>query len=410
MEFLNEVVEGLTAIALLVGRYGAQQVVGALTGQQELGTLASELFGALATSENRLSSQLAEVERRLADIEQRLDEVLEQRYEHGITAGLRKLLTVAMTTDSRLRADELIGACERFEDAAAAARTLLQTAAAERYVMVCALGLGRLDAALAAWGQLNAALTIAAIDYADAVRESYKIAKQRLVDRGEDRGAKYAGQGDFRGRHYEKRAKAEEQRVRDDAAQAIGLVGRLLDESAALGMAVGHPQPPRITWRIQPRKTLLTHVSGSVFPSWVHLGGHETRWLVEPVGPGPARFGALLVSWERFKPQKGTLTNARHLTPLPDHVGFTVNVKRKITVQAHPPIPRSIPIVHPGAYRAQQIAGKASGDSRTGHELMAGAHSCEVSDMVAVATDERGRLVDPSSIRVGPVTFMRYTG
>jgi hypothetical protein len=34
----------LTAVVVLVGRYGVQELVGALTGRAELGGLASELF------------------------------------------------------------------------------------------------------------------------------------------------------------------------------------------------------------------------------------------------------------------------------------------------------------------------------------------------------------------------------
>ncbi|MEV6909281.1 hypothetical protein [Amycolatopsis sp. NPDC051071] len=404
--------DALTAIALLVARYGVQELVGALTGRQEFGSLASELFGALAASESRLTDRLADVERRLAGVEQRLDEVLEQPYQHGLNAGLRKLLTVGVTTDPHLRAAELNGARERFEEAAAAARSPLQTAVAERYVMVCALGLGHHAAARAAWGQLNASLTVSAIDLGEAVRWSYKTARRRLAERGDDRGVKYAGQGDFRGRRYEKRAIAEDQRVRADAAEAGGMIGRLLDEAAALGMALGEPLAPKITCDIRRGRTLLTFPPGSAGPAyrWIDEGWFETRWLVEPTVPGPVRFGSLVVDWTRFKLQANTLVDAPHLQPLSDHDGLTVNIKEKVTVQADPPIPRTVPITQPGRSRAWQVAGKGPFAIPVArHEIPAGARSAEVSDVVAVASDEHGRLLLPGAIRVGPVTFMRYS-
>ncbi|MBB5858276.1 hypothetical protein ACFQ05_21900 [Amycolatopsis umgeniensis] len=404
--------DALTAIALLVARYGVQELVGALTGHQESGALAGELFGALAASERRLSDRLTDVESRLAGVEQRLDEVLEQPYQRGLDAGLRKLLTVGVTKDPYLRAAELDGARERFEEAAAAARSPLQTAVAERYVMLCALGLGHHDAARTAWGQLNASLTVAAIDLGEAVRRSYKTARRRLAERGEDRGVKYAGQGDFRGRRYEKRAAAEDQRVRADAADVVAIVGRLLDEAAALGMILGEPRSPRITCRIGRGRSLLVFSPGGAVPAyrWIDEGWYETRWLVEPTVPGPVRFGSLEVNWTRFKTQAQTVTDAPHLQPLPDHDGLTINVKEKITVRADPPIPRTMPITQPGRSRALQVAGKRPfASSEAGYEIPAGSRSAEVSDIVAVASDNRGRLLDPGSIRVGPITFVRYS-
>jgi hypothetical protein len=141
-------VEPLTAITLIATKYGVSALIGALSGNKDLGALASELVGTLVASEDRLGE-------RLGTIGRQLEEVLEQRYSTAIAAGQRTLLDAGTTLDPSMRSAELTRARDLFRDAAASARAPLQVAVAERYMVLCAIALGREDAARTALGLLN---------------------------------------------------------------------------------------------------------------------------------------------------------------------------------------------------------------------------------------------------------------
>ncbi|WP_433176669.1 hypothetical protein [Actinoallomurus sp. CA-150999] len=227
--------EALTAVTVLVGKYGVQRLVGSLTGRQGLGDLASELFGTLAASEDRLTERLAGIEQQLSGIERRLDEVLDQRYQVSLALGLRGLLDAGAAHDPLVRAEELTSARERFREAAVSARSSLQTAVAERYVLLCAIALGRPDAAKTAWTQLNGAVTATALDLCTAFGEAHGKAALRLEQEGVSKN-----------RRYWKRVEDEATQARDGVMEAVGLVKSLLVESGVLGQLLGQPQPPRM--------------------------------------------------------------------------------------------------------------------------------------------------------------------
>ena len=85
---------------------------------------------------------------------------MDQRYQVSLALGLRGLLEAGAAHDPLVRTEELTKAQERFREAAVSARSSLQTAVAERYVLLCAIALGRPDAAK----QLNGAVTAIALD------------------------------------------------------------------------------------------------------------------------------------------------------------------------------------------------------------------------------------------------------
>ncbi len=274
----NGRVEPLTAIAVIVGRYGVTELVGALSGRADVGGLAGEIFGALSATESRLSTRLAGIEARLTGIERRLDQVLAQRYETALGTGLRGLLDAGGTRDARLRTEDLGQARDRFREASAAARTPLQAAVAERYLVLCALAMGRADAARTAWAQLGAALVgaaVGAVRDADAARTT----AAGLLD----------ARGVARGRHYADTLAGEETLVRDAAVEAADLVVNLFAESAALGRALGEPDGPPVR-----------RGSGPSAEDVFRIRVRAVEFRVAHAGAGPVRIGALTVTWERF--------------------------------------------------------------------------------------------------------------
>ncbi|MEV6626293.1 hypothetical protein AB0M71_35805, partial [Amycolatopsis sp. NPDC051114] len=92
--------EPLTAIVTIAAKYGASQLIRALTGNDELSGLASELLGELVASEDRLSEQLAGIGRQL-------EELLDQRYTIALRAGQRALRDASTAPEPNSRAAEL---------------------------------------------------------------------------------------------------------------------------------------------------------------------------------------------------------------------------------------------------------------------------------------------------------------
>jgi len=257
-------VEPLTAIAMIAAKYGVSQVVGALAGKDDLGDLASELLGALVASEDQLSEQLAGIGRQL-------DEVLEQRYSATLGAGLRTLLDAGTATDPHVRAAELTRARDQFRDAGAAARSPIQIAVAERYVALCAIALGRADAARTALGLLDKAAFEALIDALplvgpkayDRAREQLRFGSRRK-DRIEEQGSE----------------------ILDAAAHVLTFALDLFEESRTLAEGLGERrQDPdvEVLW--------LDGFEDDERPA------RAAQVLVRPAGPGPVRFGPLSVAW-----------------------------------------------------------------------------------------------------------------
>ncbi|WP_460336004.1 hypothetical protein [Actinoallomurus acanthiterrae] len=385
--------EALTAVTVLVGKYGVQRLVGSLTGRQGLGDLASELFGTLAASEDRLAERLAGIEQQLSGIERRLDEVLDQRYQVSLVLGLRGLLEAGAAHDPLVRTEELTNARERFREAAASARSSLQTAVAERYVVLCAIALGRPDAAKTAWAQLNGAVTATALDLCTAFGEAHGKVALRLEQEGVSKN-----------RRFWKRVDDEATQARDGVMEAVGLVESLLVESGVLGQVLGQPQPPRIDkketqldYRQSNRQLReLTFYKDAPILLGPMMGASSLGWDVQPIVPGPVRFGALVVTWTHLEPRPNGWD--------PGNVGRapTVDADVGLTVLADPPLSRDVSIDHPRRFLASPEHGPLS--------LKAGDRSTQLSYVTALTTDERGNATKGDSVRVGDITFHSYFG
>ncbi|MFD0742047.1 hypothetical protein ACFQ1L_09310 [Phytohabitans flavus] len=414
--------EALTAVVLLVGRYGVQELVGALTGKAELGRLASELFGALAESENRISDRLAQVEQRLSGIEDRLDEVLGQRYQAALNAGMRSLLDAAAEVDPQRRAEEFAIARGRFQEATAAARSLLETAVAERYLMLCAIALGRPMAAKVAWDRINGQVTTAAIDLGNAFRNAISASEMRLEERGEappQPNLRRPPDKDRKHNRYQERLDAEAARIRADIADAAPLVERLLTEAGVLGQAIGQPPPAQIRLRITDADATKTPPQRAVSwrgSEWPSPGQSRPitfpsfTWVVAPTAAS-TRFGALIATWKRFEiladdeARPGTLSYLQEPPYRPTtHIR---NARVDITVEADPALPRPLSIWQPGASGAR--VGRRSDERPRRHKLASGDRRYELSEVVAVPVDEHGNATGADAVCVDNVVLVRYS-
>jgi hypothetical protein len=214
-------VEPISALLAIVGAYGVNVVVKALTGSSELGGVAAELFKALAQSESR-------IDERLSAIGNLLDELLEQRYSAELATGVRYFLDAAEAASGRIT--DLERSRHAFIEARSAARSPLQEAIAERYVLLSLLALGRMDLVQGSLIRMEAAAT-AAIFEAMALTEFARDYYEAVL-RGDP---SYSISDPPQPRPEAQAA----------ALESIGMCGRLLGEAAALAPAVA--LPPRAT-------------------------------------------------------------------------------------------------------------------------------------------------------------------
>jgi len=356
--------EPFTAIALLVAQYGIKQVVATLTGNQQATDLAGEIFRQLSVSEDRLGSHLTR-------IENQLDQVLEQPYETAIGAGARGLLDAVATRDLQARREDLMQARERFRDATAAARSQLQHAVAERYLLLCALALNRTDAAKTALDQLNYHATTAALELGDTMVHADRTARAGLEGRGE-----------VRALGKERRIAERVEEIRRGTGEAVRLVANLLSEAAALGQSLGQTQPPVISvvpWERKP----------SARP--------KPLWSVVPSDPGPVRVGTFVITWERFK-----FSEPVSLAEVTGHIrGVEVGIK----IEADPPLSRSVPLdVGWGSVRATAISTPA-GSFRVWppvpQALPKAAREYLFNAEVTTTVSSDGKITETPSVRVG---------
>lgn len=98
---------------------------------------------------------------------------------------MRSLIDAGEAAEERTRLDEMSRTRDRFRGAAAAARSPLQSAVAERYLILCSIALNRPDAARAAWSRLVGAATSAVFDAHAKRRSANAIAERQLRERGE---------------------------------------------------------------------------------------------------------------------------------------------------------------------------------------------------------------------------------
>jgi hypothetical protein len=390
--------EPFTAITLLVAQYGIQQIVVALTGNQQMAALAGELFREMSASEDRLSSHLMR-------IEEQLDRLLAQPYETALGAGVRGLLDVVATTNSKARRKDLRQARQRFRDAAAAAQSQLQRAVAERYLLLCALALDNQDTAKTALGLLNHATTTAALEVSDTTRDARRIAEHYLEERGEAKGF---------GRERRLTDRVEE--IRQGASEAAPLVANLLSEAGVLGQALGQTQPPSIS----------TKSPGGAF--------HKTdaMWHVVRNAPGPVRFGTFIVTWDRFEPsgpvqrtptlgigtniypqiyKRGTAPVYRPGTSGVSSSGYTrytKDIRVDVKIEVDPPLSRPVPLgLGWGSVRTPAGFNVPTGQynvfrgyryPRLTHTLPASARLYHLKENVSTWVNSDGKIIEPVMI------------
>ena len=366
--------EPLTAITLLAAQYGIRQVVAALTGNQEASALAGEIFRQLSASEDRLSSHLNH-------IEEQLDQVLEQPYETAIGAGARGLLDVVATEDSKARRKDLMQARERFRDATAAARSSLQRAVAERYLLLCAVALGRPDVAKTALGQLNREATMAALDVVDTMHDAYDMARSYLEDRGEARGF-----------GKERRLTTRAGEIRHGASEAARVVANLLSEAGVVGQTLGQTQPPAIS-AVPPEPRFS-------------LGRSRGMWQVVPNSPGPVRVGAFIVTWDRFELSGPTLADVRAASRYRVGTGYTRDVQVDVKIEADPPLTRSVPI-RLGWGSVRQPLGSMLQRMQQPHTLPEAARLYDLKETVITSADPDGNITETPIVLISAFAVQR---
>lgn len=256
--------EPLTAVTVLAAQYGVQQLVRAIGGDPGLADLATQLVSALSASEDRLGQ-------RLAGIESRLDEVLEQRYTVATDTGLRTLLDAGTAASPAVRTDEMVRARDLFREAAAAARTTLQVALAERYLMLCAFALDREDAARTALARINIAAFETALDSSDTLQTSLTKAEERVDREGGNRWQRA------------RRVRETQIAIRAAAVEAADLAVQLLREARVLAERLGQTMPPLS--QLAQRTPMA--------PMGV--------WNVGVLGMTSVRFGPLRIQWHRVE-------------------------------------------------------------------------------------------------------------
>jgi hypothetical protein len=311
--------EPLTAIATIAAKYGASQLIRALTGNDELSGLASELLGALVASEDRLSEQLAGIGRQL-------EELLDQRYTIALGAGQRALRDASTAPEPNSRAAELARARDLFREAAAAAsaKSPLQIAVAERYVALCSLSAGRPDAVPAALSTLNDAAF-------RALTEALPLFGPKAYEKARNQLPRSSRLG-LRGRREERIDELGSDLV-DAVDGVVDLSLNLLAESEALARGLGQDLGP---------ETDVDLLLPAGYEDDERLA-RTAQVVVRPTAPGPLRFGPLTVAFGEIKPAPGRPSPAA-----PEQPGTAAVVAAKLA-QAQPwPSEYGVPARPPG--------------------------------------------------------------
>jgi hypothetical protein len=313
-------VEPLTAIATIAAKYGASQLIRALTGNDELSGLASELLGELVASEDRLSEQLAGIGRQL-------EELLDQRYTIALRAGQRALRDASTAPEPNSRAAELARARDLFREAAAAAsaKSPLQIAVAERYVALCSLSAGRSDAVPAALSTLNDAAF-------RALTEALPLFGPKAYEKARNQLPRSSRLG-LRGRREERIDELGSDLV-DAVDGVVDLSLNLLAESEALARGLGQDLGP---------ETDVDLLLPAGYEDDERLA-RTAQVVVRPTAPGPLRFGPLTVAFGEIKPVPGGPSPAA-----PEQLGTAAAVVAAKLGQAQPwPAEYGVPARPPG--------------------------------------------------------------
>ena len=212
----------ITAVVSIAGAYGAKVLVKALGGSNEVAGVSGELVKALAESESR-------IEERLRGIEDALDELLEQRYGAALGKGLRFFLD-AVEGAAGNRGRDLEHAREAFIEASAAAKSKLQEALAERYVLLSVLAQGDMALVSVSLAQMECAATAAAFDAMELSEQNTDAAEKLLQRRGVP--GRRLGPNALRSARIE---------VQAAALESVGMCGRLLGEAAVWAPPLGLP-------------------------------------------------------------------------------------------------------------------------------------------------------------------------
>lgn len=269
--------EPLTAISVIAAKYGVSAVIGALTGNEGLGGLGSELMGALMESEDRIAEQLDGISRKL-------DRILVQRYATALGAGQRMLLDASTATDPQIRVAELSRARDLFLEAGAAALSPLQLAVAERYVALCYIALGRREAAGTALKSMDRAAAEAMLDAAaEAGPPAYERARKQLG---------WSGRMGSRSRRDDL---LEDQA--DDiilaALREAELAEELFRESRTLAQGMGFQLAPL------PHQEELPAEPEGEDDAPDPLRNTKMQLVLRPAAPGPVRYGPITVTWRK---------------------------------------------------------------------------------------------------------------
>jgi hypothetical protein len=216
-------VEPLTALMMIGGSYGANALVKTLGGSTDLSSLAGDLVKALAETESK-------IDERLTGIELKLDELLEQRYTVAVHTGVRYLLD-AIPAQKKSRRHDLDRARNSFIEAQSAARSYLQKAIAERYLLLCFLGLKRTELVGPALARVEGLAMTAAFEAMVLTEHNRKQAGALM--RHEGSSLRHLADRDRRHRA--------QLQVKSAALDTICISGRLLGEAAMLGQVIGLP-------------------------------------------------------------------------------------------------------------------------------------------------------------------------
>jgi hypothetical protein len=313
-------VEPLTAIVTIAAKYGASQLIRALTGNDELSGLASELLGELVASEDRLSEQLAGIGRQL-------EELLDQRYTIALRAGQRALRDASTAPEPNSRAAELARARDLFREAAAAAsaKSPLQIAVAERYVALCSLSAGRPDAVPAALATVNDAAF-------RALTEALPLFGPKAYEKARKQLPRSSRLG-LRGRREERIDELGSDLV-DAVDDVVDLSLNLLAESEALARGLGQDLGP---------ETDVDLLLPAGYEDDERLA-RTAQVVVRPATPGPLRFGPLTVAFGEIKPAPGRPSSAA-----PEQPGTAAAVVAAKLARAQPWSPQDgVPARPPG--------------------------------------------------------------
>jgi hypothetical protein len=284
-----------TALLVIAASHGASALVQALGGSTQWSSLAGDLVKALDDSESRIVEHLTE-------IELKLDELLEQRYNVAVGSGLRYLLD-AIPARSPSRVHDLDRARDQFIEAQSAARSSLQRAVAERYLVLCSLGLKRTEAAMSAQTRVEGLAMTAALEAAAIVGRPVPQQVAALMRR--------EGFSVWHLADRDRRSRDAQLQVWTAADDTISISAQLLGEAAMLAPAVGLPP------RAAPLRSRMMRVYDPAFWTFSMRTNETLRIgpLTVQIRPGAASRARLDLAWPALLPLRVVTRNTSSFPP-----------------------------------------------------------------------------------------------